>query len=488
MRIQLVFFNLGKILLIIGAAMLLPLLIAFIYRENNIMPFLASTPITLGAGLIMMLICRKAREQVMRQREGYLFVTMVWILAAIFGALPFYLGGFQPQFAAAVFETMSGFTTTGASAFNNVEVLPHSIIFWRALTHWLGGAGIVMLFVAIMRSKDNSGSGAVIFNAEHSGADLTDKITPKISDAAKALCIVYLAISAILTALLMLGGMNFFDALIHSFATVSTGGFSNRNASVAHYDSAYIEWVIIIFMLLSSINMALYYLWVAKRKNNLFQDEEARIFLFIIIGAALLISIDLYQLAEFSEQGFEYTLRKAMFQVATVVTTTGFATANYDLWPTFSRVFLFVLMFCGGCIGSTSSAIKVSRLIVAFRACRNELLGMVHPRMVKKLYFNKRLISQNTVNHILIFIGSFLFFTAVGSVLLAANGMPFTEALSASLACIANVGPGLGAVGPAGNYFGLDNFSYYILVFNMLFGRLELLTVLVLFLPGVWRK
>ncbi|MCL1906011.1 MAG: TrkH family potassium uptake protein [Clostridiales bacterium] len=489
MRVMPVLFILGKVLLVLGAAMLLPLAVALGYGQGDAVSFIYSIiPTWLCAGSLLF-FCRKSGRVPLRQREGFLFVSLVWLAAAFFGALPFRFGGsFHAAFVDALFESMSGFTTTGASVLVNIEDMPKGLLFWRALTPWLGGAGIVMLFVAFLRGKDGSGAGAQIFNAEHSGGELADKITPRVSDGAKALCLIYAGLTLVEAALLVCGGMDIFDAMVHAFGTLSTGGFSSRNIGIAYYNSPFIEWVIIVFMFLSGINFGLYYQLLIRNRGRIIRDEEARIFTLICVVSVILITAYLSYRQVYAGKGFGYTLRQAAFQTISVATTTGFSTANYDIWPAFPRCLLLLLIFVGGCIGSTASSIKVSRVIVAFKACRNELLEMVQPRLVKKLYLNKKLIGQGTAQHLMFFVGSFCFFILAGAVLLTLSDLDIADALSASLACISNVGPGLGGIRPPLDYASLNTLAKCVLIFNMMIGRLEIFTVLVLFLPRVWKK
>ena len=489
MRISPVLFILGKVLLVLGGCMLLSLAVAWGFGQGDALCFVYGIIPTWLCAALLLFLFRKSKHTPIRQREGFLFVSLVWLAAAFFGALPFHFGGvFQTTFVDAIFESMSGFTTTGATVLLNIEDMPKGLLFWRALTIWLGGVGIVVLFVAFLRGKDGSGAGVQIFNAEHSGGDLADKITPRISDGAKALILIYTGLTIAEAVLLVCGGMNFYDALLHAFSTVSTGGFSSRNAGIAYYNSAYIEWIIIVFMFLSSINLGLYYQLLIRNKGTIIRDEEARVFFLICIACIILITASLGGQQVYAGRGFGYTVRQAAFQTVSVITTTGFATGNYASWPPFARCLLFLLVFVGGCIGSTASSIKVSRVIVAFKACRYELLKMAHPRLVKKLYFNKRLISQDTAQHVQFFIASFCFFTLAGALLLTLSGLSIADALSASLACISNVGPGLGDVMAPMDYAALIPLAKYVLIFNMMIGRLEIFTVLVLFLPSVWKK
>ena len=490
MRISPVLFILGKVLLVLGCAMLLPLAVALSYNQGDALPFVHSIVPTWLCATLLLFFCRKSAHTPLRQREGYLFVTLVWLAAAIFGALPFNFGlTLSANFTDALFESMSGFSTTGVTSFTDIESLPKGLLFWRALTPWLGGAGIVMLFIAVLRGKDGSGAGAQIFNAElQSGGELADKITPRIGDGVKAMFVIFVGLTLAEILLLLLGGMDLYDATVHAFGTLSTGGFSSHNAGIAYYNSAYIEWVIIAFMFIASINLGLYYQLLMRNKSKIFRDEETRVFVLICVLATVLITAVLYMQHVYLGRGFGYTIRQAAFQTISVITTTGFSTENYNIWPVFPRGLIFLLIFVGGCIGSTASSIKVSRVIVGVKACRNELLEMVHPRLVKKLYFNKKPISQNTVRHLLFFVITFCFFTLAGALLLTLSGLTLTEALTTSLSCISNVGSGLGGLSHPVDYATLNGLAKYVLIFNMLIGRLEIFTVLVLFLPGVWKK
>jgi len=489
MRTSPVLYLLGKVLLVLGAAMLIPLGLALGYGQGDAGAFVyAIIPTWLCAGLLLFFF-RKSSATPLRSREGFLFVSLVWLAAALFGALPFcFSSAFKAGLLDALFESMSGFTTTGASALADIEALPLGLLFWRALTPWLGGAGIVMLFIAFLRGKDGSGAGVQIFNAEHAGGELADKITPRVSDGAKALCLIYVGLTLLQAALLALGGMSVYDAVIHAFGSISTGGFSGRNAGIAYYNSAYIEWVTVIFMFLASINFALYYQLIARSRGKLIRDEEARVFTVICLAAIALITLSLSSQPAYAGHSLSYTIRQAALQTVSVITTTGFATGDHESWPAFARGLVFMLAFVGGCIGSTASSIKVSRVIVAFKACRNELLEMVHPRLVKKLYFNKKPVNPGTVQHIMLLIAAFGFFTMAGALALTLSGLNLTEALSASLSCISNVGPGLGGISPPLVYADLNALGKWALIFNMLIGRLEIFTVLVLFLPSVWRR
>lgn len=489
MRIHPVLYLLGRVLLVLGVAMLVPVAMALGLGEGDALPFVYSLLPTWMIAALLIFFFRKGRNTPIRQREAFLFVTLAWVSAAVLGALPFWFDGmFHREFVDALFDSMSGFTSSGATVLTDVEHMQKALLFWQSFTNWLGGAGIVMLFMAFIRGKAGSSSGAQMFNAEHPFGELADKITPRIGDAVKAMFLVYAALTLLQTVLLMLGGMNLYDALVHTFSTVATSGFSSHNAGLAYYHSAYIEWVVIIFMFLSSINFALYCQLLMRGKGNIFHDEEARAFAIICVVTIALVAVDFSMQKSYAAASPSYIIRAAAMQVVSVISTSGYDTSYYGALPAFSRCLLIMLMFVGGCIGSTASSIKVSRLIVAFKACRNELQGMVHPRIVKKLNYNKKLISQNTVQHVLFFIGAFFVFTLASALALTLSGLDLADALSAALVCISNIGQSLNGVGPAIHYIDMSALAKSVLIFDMLIGRLEIFTVLVLFLPSTWRK
>lgn len=488
MRTGRVFYLLGQMTVVVGLAMLLPLLCALAYRGPDIMAFAVSAPLTIACGLLMAFACRKHRRGVMRQRDSFFFVTMTWVLATLFGSLPYLLAGSFHDMASAVFETMSGFTTTGASAMPDIEIMPHGVLLWRALTHWLGGAGIVLLFVALIQRGGNSGEGANLFKSEFSGGALAERVATRIEDNAAAIFSVYLALTVACTLALCLAGMDFFDAVCHSLATVSTGGFSTKNLSVGYFNNPAAEWVIAVFLFLSSINLALYYLlFVRRRVRKVFADQELRVLCGVMVVATVLVTVSIAR-GFYAEQSVGFSLRHAFFQVASIMSTGGFATVDFDQWPGLARIVLIILLFIGGCAGSTAGAIKVNRWYLATVTAVNELKGAIRPRAVRKVYYNGRVVSDDILRSLTVYFYMYLVLIFAGGLVLCMLGMDWLEAFVGALASIGNVGPAIGSLGPAGNFSAVPPLGKYVLSFLMLAGRLELYTVLALFVPDFWKK
>jgi len=409
-------------------------------------------------------------------KSGYLFVSLAWVAASTVGSLPFILSGATGSFTDAFFETMSGFTTTGASIFSDVEVLPRSILFWRSTTHWLGGMGIVVLTVAIFPLLGLGGLQLV--EAEAPGPSV-DKITPHMSGTSKRFWLIYVLLTTAQILLLRAGGMGLFDAVNHTFATMATGGFSTWNASVGHFKSAYIDTVITLFMVLAGMNFSLFYKIGKGKLREVSRDSELRAYLAVFLGASLLIALDLVRNGVFG--GFGTAFRYGAFQSASVLTTTGFATANFDLWPPFSRTVLVALMLVGGCSGSTAGGIKVVRYLVLVKQSLTELKYLVFPRGVFAVRLNREPVRKMVIFDAASFF--FLYFvTAMACTLVVSSaGYGFETAFTATLATLGNIGPGLGLVGPVCNYGFLPDYATWTLSFAMLAGRLELYTVFVLF-------
>lgn len=409
-------------------------------------------------------------------KSGYLFVSLAWVSASLVGCLPFILSGAIPSFTDAYFETMSGFTTTGASILADVEVVPRSILLWRSMTHWLGGMGIVVLTVAIFPLLGLG--GLQLMEAEAPGPSV-DKITPRMAGTAKIFWFIYIILTAAEVALLRLGGMGLFDAVTHTFGTVATGGFSTWNQSVGHFNSPYAEVVITVFMVLAGMNFSLFFKLSKGRLHDVARDSELRAYLFVFFAAAAAIAIDLVRNGVFASAGEAF--RYGAFQSASILTTTGYATANFDLWPPFSRVVLFVLMFIGGCSGSTAGGMKVQRYLVLLKQSVVELKYLVFPRGV----FTVRVNGEPVRNMLVFDTASFFFMyfitAIVCTLVVASTGNGLETSLTAVLATLGNIGPGLGRVGPAGNFGFLPDYATWTLSFAMLAGRLELYTVFVLF-------
>ena len=471
---------LSALLLFLSLALLIPAAVAYFYGEGDFLPFVYTIFITMSVGILGFLITRKSGE--IRARDGFLVVTFGWIIFASLGALPFTISGHIPSYTDAFFETMSGFTTTGASILTNIEALPHGLLFWRSFTHWLGGMGIILLSLAILPLLGVG--GMQLFKAEVPGPT-PDKLTPRIKHTAELLWGVYVLISLVETILLRFAGMNWFDAACHTFGTMATGGFSTKNASIGHYDSVLIDYIIIIFMIIAGTNFALHYRLLRGKIKSYWHDREAMFFIYLIAVAALVIGIDVFRTGENSI--FE-SARQSLFQVVSIITTTGYGTADYEQWSSFSQITLFLLMFVGGCAGSTGGGIKVIRNMILFKFGFNELKRLIHPQAVLTVRIGNMAIPREIVTNIT---GFFLFYMSMfilGILVMSAMGLDFLSALGSVIASISNIGPGLGSVGPTDNYAHIPTAGKWFLSFLMLVGRLELYTVLILFSPAFWRK
>ena len=492
MRIARVFYQVGKIIIIVGLAMFVPMICSLIYGEQEASAFAVSIPVCLLVGFLLLVTCHEYNAQTMRRRDSFLFVTMAWLSAAFFGALPFYISGAFPDFASCFFESMSGFTTTGATAFSSVEAQSNGILLWRSFSQWIGGAGIILIFVALIQrspSGDDRGEGNTIFKAEYSGAIFSQRVSPKIENNAKAIFLIYLGLTVLCLGFLLLGKMNGFDAVNHAMTVIATGGFSTKDLSIEAFNSAYIEWVVLVFICLSGLNYALMYLVFVRRKwEKAWQNQELRLYFLILLVATLVLAVSLYINNYYPGQGFGFDLRKGAFQAATIITTAGFSSADYGAWPNFAVFFLFCLMMVGGCAGSTSGSIKIHRWFVAVKGLSAELLGVSRPKAVHKISYNKKMLSEETTRRMLNFFFFFIGMVFLGSMALTWTGLPWVEALGAAVSALANVGPAIGSLGPAGNFAEVSIIGKWIISFLMLVGRLEIYTVLVLFIPLMWRK
>jgi trk system potassium uptake protein TrkH len=471
---------LGAMLLFLAAALLVPIPFSLYFSDGAAGAFLLSASITLIAGLALFASCKSRKD--LSVREGFAIVTFGWTFYALFGALPFLFSGAIPSPLDAVFETMSGFTTTGSTILTDIEILPESVLLWRALTHWLGGMGIIVLSLAILPMLGVG--GMQLFKAEVPGPT-ADRLKPRIQDTAKLLWGVYVLLTAAETVLLMFGGMNFYEALCHSFATLATGGFSTRNASVGAFNSPYIEWVIILFMLLAGVNFSLHYHALRGRVRGYFRNEEFRTYLVLVLAATALIVL--------LNQGRVYdsfldNLRYSAFQASSILTTTGFGTADFEIWPVLAQYLLVLLMFTGGCAGSTGGGMKVARILLLFKHAQVQLYRLIHPRAVRLVKLGDIPVDREVMQAILGFFALFMGVFVVASCLLAASGMDLVSSGAAVIATLSNIGPGLGSVGPADNFAQVPAFGKTVLIACMLMGRLELFTVLVLFFPSFWRK
>jgi len=469
---------LGWILWFEAIFMLLPSVTAVVYGEwRELLYFLATMAICALLGLL----CRlgKPRDTVLYAREGFVIVSMSWIVLSLFGALPFFLSGTIPNYIDALFETVSGFTTTGSSILTSVEELPRSMLMWRSFTHWVGGMGVlvfIMVFVPL-----SGGQNMHIMKAESPGPDVS-KLVPRVRTTALILYAIYLAMTFIMFILLLLGGMTAFEALNTSFATAGTGGFGFRNDSMASF-SPYIQIVVTVFMLLFSVNFTCYYMFFLGRVREAL-SSELRAFAIVVAGAVTVITLNI--LSMYANVG--EALRHAAFSVATVISTTGFATENFDLWPELSRAVLVLLMFVGACAGSTGGGIKISRIQILIRGAFNSIGDLIHPRRVKKVMLDKRPVDRTIVQATNVYMVWYLLIFVTSVILVSFNDHDLVTNFTAVTATLNNIGPGLGKVGPAGNYAFFSISSKLVLIFDMLVGRLELFPMLVLFAPSTWKR
>lgn len=465
MNRRMVVYLTGKIIKVESALLLFPLLISLIYRDGCAIEFLISAAFAALIGWLM--TYKKPEDTNFYAREGFAVVSLAWIGLSAIGALPFYISGWIPSYIDSLFEIVSGFTTTGSSILPAVEGLPHGLLFWRSFTHWVGGMGVLVFAMAIIPLSDRRSMH--IMRAEVPGP-IVGKLAPKLKDTAKILYRIYIGLSIIQFVLLILGGMPAFDSAIHTFGTAGTGGFSCKNISIAYYNSAYIDWVITIFMALFGINFNLFYFLLLRNFRAAFKNEELWWYLGIMATASVVIAFNIMP----QTGGFLTSLRYSAFQVSTIMTTTGYATTDFNLWPSFSKALLVLLMFVGASAGSTGGGLKVSRLLIIGKAAKAEIKRMLHPRMVKTVTMDEKPLSDSTVTGAYMYLAVYFFIAAASVILLSIDGFDLETTFTAMVACLNNIGPGLGHVGPAGNFAAFSPFSKLVLIADMLFGRLEI--------------
>lgn len=471
----------GIIIVILAGLMLPSLLVSVLYGEEDmIRSFLLTIIPMLFAGAAIMLAV-KADFSHIRIRDGFVIVALCWTLGSVAGSVPFILSGYIPNFINAFFETVSGFTTTGSTILTDVEILPKGLLFWRSFTHWVGGMGIIVFAIALLPMLGISGQR--IAKAETTGPTF-GKLTPKMTESAKILYMIYIGMTILEVALLMFGGMNLFDSLIHTFGSVGTGGFSNYNLSIAHYNNVYYEIVITIFMVLAGTNFTLYYYALKGHWREFFSDSELRCYLIIFSAAVLLIALNLRFSGTYGSVG--ESLRFSFFQSATIMTTTGFASADFDLWPTFSKLVLFILMFIGGCSSSTAGGIKVIRILLVFKHIRRGIVVRLHPRAVIAIKINNKPIPADTISAVANFVFLYVGIFFIGILLLSLENFDLETTASAVAACLGNIGPGFKLVGPVLNFSLFSDASTFMLAILMLVGRLELFTIILLFTRQFW--
>lgn len=481
MNFRIVFNILGLLFCLNGLFMLLVLPASFYFRDTLAQDFIYSGVLCFMFGSILVWFTRNAPKNI-GKREGYLIVTLGWMVLVFSGAIPLYFSDRFTGFTDAFFETMAGYTTTGASILTDIEAMPPSILLWRSITHWIGGMGIIVLTLAILPLLGIG--GMQLFMAESPGVT-ADKLHPRIKETAKRLWAIYVMLTGVQTYLLMFGGMGFFDAINHAMSTLSTGGFSTKNASIAYYDSAYIQWVIILFMFLAGINFSLTYFAMKGRLRKVWENEEFRFYLFLSLLVSVFVSLVVFAQGNIT---LEKAFRDGFFQVITILTTTGFATADYTSWTPFLTMTFFWLMFMGASAGSTSGGVKLVRHTIILKNSWFELKRLIHPSAVIPVKLNNRAVSTEIVFNVMSFFLIYLIVFIFGGVVMTFLGLDFESALGSSIACLGNIGPGLGSVGPMSNYAHISDVGKWFLGFLMLLGRLELFTVLILFSPHFWRR
>ena len=472
----------GILILFFGLTMIFPLLVGLYYKDQSVIPILQSMGITIISGILLHLCFRRAKAEFISQREGIAIVAVSWTAVGLFGALPFYLGGEFSAFVDAFFESVSGFTTTGASVLTNVEAVSKGLLFWRSFIQWLGGMGIIVLSIAILPFLGVG--GMQLFKAEVP-SPVPDKLKPRIRDTAMMLWKVYALFSAAEVILLLIGGMDFYEALCHTLTTMPTGGFSTKNASIAHFNSVYFDVVIIVFMLLAGINFSLHYQMLRGKPLAFWRDTECRFFLGFVLLLIIIVSFNIY--GSIYEK-IDQALRFGAFQVVSIITTTGYATADYEKWPAMSQLILLFCMFIGASAGSTGGGMKCVRVLLCFKFCYKELFALIHPRAVKQIKISGKPVSDDIMRSILGFLALYMSIFAFCAILLAGMGVDFVTSFGAVAATIGNIGPGFGLVGPVENYAQIPCLGKWLLIWCMLLGRLEIYTVIILLVPEFWRK
>ncbi len=472
----------GILVLFFGLTMLVPLAAGLIYQDGSALPLALSMIITVAAGLFFYLVFRKERASTISQREGMAIVVVGWSAVGLFGALPFYLDSGSWTFVDALFESVSGFTTTGASVLTDIEALPKGLLLWRSFIQWLGGMGIIVLSIAILPFL---GVGGMQLYKAEVPSPVPDKLKPRIRDTAVILWKVYALFTAVQVILLMLGQMSFFDALCHAFTTLPTGGFSTQNASVGQYSSLYFEIVIMVFMVLAGINFSLHYQLLRGKPLVFWKDPECRFFLAVVLFFTAIVSWDCFGTV-YATVG--QALRYGSFQVISILTTTGYATYDYEQWPAFSQMILLTCMLIGGSAGSTGGGMKCLRIMLCFKFCYKELFAMVHPRAVITIKIGGKTVPEDVMRSVMGFLALYMGLFGLSAVLLAATGVDMLTAIGAVAATIGNIGPGFGMVGPVDNFAAIPFMGKWLLIWCMLLGRLEIYTLIILLVPEFYRR
>ena len=478
MNYKMVLYTMGRVVLLEAAFLVLPMAVSLLYGERCAVSFGLTILVALAVGFLLTFLCRGSHGT-SSIKDGFMIVALTWIMLSAIGALPFVFSREIPSYVDAFFETVSGFTTTGATILTDVEALSRGMIFWRSFTHCIGGMGILVFVVMLMKTTDRSIN---ILKAEMPGPTV-DKLAPKSRDTARILYLLYISLTVLETVLLLLGGMGLFDSVVHSLSTAGTGGFGAYNASAANF-SPYIQWVLTVFMLLFGVNFNLYYLLLLGRVRDIFRNTEFKVYLGIIAAAVTIITVDILPLY----QSFSTSLRQASFQVAAIMSTTGFVTADFTVWSPLSKTLLLLLMFLGGCAGSTAGGLKLSRIIILCKMARRELRRTLRPRVVDVIKMDGHRLEEQTAHSVAVYFA--LYMLCIGALLVALSFSPFDleTNLFSSVSCFNNVGPAFGMAGPVGNYSLYQPVLKLLLCVGMLLGRLEIYPMLLLFVPAAWRR
>lgn len=479
--------NITAILNIIGHVMkyeiillLIPFFVALFYGQGDANAFLYTVLLMIPIALILIKI--KGKKNEIYAKEGFLTVGLAWIVISFFGALPFVFSGAIPSLVDAFFETSSGFTTTGASILTEIQSLPKGILFWRSFTHWVGGMGFLIFILALMPTF--SGNTIHLLKAESPGPT-PGKIVPKIKQTAKILYAIYFVLTLIETIFLKSAGLSWYDSIIHALGTAGTGGFSNMNASVAAFNNPAVEWIITIFMLLFGVNFVLYFQLIRGNVKAFFKSEELKWYLIAVFASIIIIAVNIIP---FNHGDVTKSIRDSAFQVSSIVTTTGYATVNFNLWPTLSKVILIMLMFMGAMAGSTGGGIKTIRIVIIFKAIRREIDKILHPRRVKSVKIDGNVVEEETISGVFLFIFAYIIISLIAIFIVSFDNFDITTTVTSVIATLSNIGPGLEMVGPVGNFSAFSDLSKLVLSFCMLAGRLEIYPMLILFSPSLWKK
>ncbi len=481
MNYRMILRYLAGTLLITAGFMIPALVISLVLKESRSAAAFGITIVLILAACLP-IIARKPRRPGLRAREGFMITALAWFLVSAAGALPFCISGCIPNYIDALFEAASGFSTTGASILTDLDPLPKGILYWRSFSHWLGGMGVLVFLLALTPSA-NSGDSVFIMRAESPGPQVS-KLVPRTRQSAQILYKIYVGMTLAEILLLLLGGMKAFDAVCISFGTAGTGGFAVRSSGMGSY-TPYMQWVITVFMILFGLNFGIYYLVIMRSFKKIRRNDEARVYLILVAASILVIT---WFVRPLYPEGLEPALRNASFQVASIISTTGFATADFNLWPTACKMILIALMFCGACAGSTAGGVKISRLVILFKSLKLSLKKLLHPNTVLKIHADGDAIPDSTLNFVYFYFGAYIFVLGFSLLLVSLDGLSFEGTFSAVLACLNNVGPGLAEVGPVSNYSFLSIPSKIVLTLDMLIGRLEIFPVLMLLLPANWKR